>query len=236
MQSPPVDFESVKEKMNGIISTPPPLQYESNQAIDMGTTYGPSFVENPYNGQQSPNPQSTPGVKEEVIFVPTPVNQDYYDKLKQMSNKEEITHPRFLQSLNLDKSAIIDQSHLDLLRQQMENNSTHSKAFEDIVNSHTNDQNKIEKYIELQEKDYDQYFQALNHMEYNKVYNSLNQRDMDKLYSGMIQAENQIDYSKFYNPANTAFNSSNIKSGNSIDLPMSNSQEMSLFSGLYNRR
>ena len=191
------------------------------------------------------NPQFEQNLKEEVVYVPTPVNQEYFNLLKQQQNKKVISEPRFLQKFNIPQpAAIVDEQHIDTFMQHANSNNTiQAQAFSDVINSmgKGDDGSKIEKLIELQEKDYDSYFKQLNQMEYQKIYSSLNKNDMGNVYNQMIGMENQIDYSKYLSSGNGAnfmngFNmTQTTKPDIVIDLPNDKQQALDLFSGLYNQ-
>jgi hypothetical protein len=79
---------------------------------------------------------------------------------------------------------------------------TNVKQFEDIANS--NDPEKIKTFFNLQEGDYNKYFDTINKMEYQKIFKSLNPNDEQTIYNNM--ANSNIDYGSLLNNTSVMIN------------------------------
>lgn len=151
------------------------------------------------NGNSKMNGQ--PGrVQEEIVFVPTPVDENLYENMTKSGKHKIISNDFMLKQLNLQGSAkSVAIPSEDFSEEVLHNFGKYQK----IVDESKDNDDLAKKMIKLQEADYDAYFKKLNEIEYKKVFESINQKDMNPIYDQMIQAENNIDYSEFLNKNNT---------------------------------
>jgi hypothetical protein len=138
-------------------------------------------------------------IQDEYVFVPTPVDQNYYNQLKQQNDAYVINNPNFI-----DKGEVIVANDFanvfnNTIGNIVQNNV---KGLEDIAN--TRDPDKIQTFFNLQEADYNKYFDAINKMEYQKVFKSLNPVDEQTIYNKM--ANTNIDYGSLLNSTKIMIN------------------------------
>lgn len=188
------------ERYDKMIQAPPAMEEMKDQSAvrfvdpsilsnDPNVVFSPSGMQlaNQAMMGNNANPQLNPinnNPNEEIVYVPTPVDQEYFNKLKQ--GKENVfinqgfnANPNFLQLQAKNKN---------------DTTSIPQQSFESVVNSKGDDMQKMQDLISLQQKDYQKYFDQLNKMEYQKVYQSLNKNVEDKIYQDMVNSDNQINF------------------------------------------
>jgi hypothetical protein len=138
-------------------------------------------------------------IQDEYVLIPTPIDQNSYNQLKQDNNGYVINNPNFI-----DKNEVmLPNNYASLVNNTLGNlMQSNVKNFEEIANS--NDPNKIQTFFNLQESDYNKYFDAINKMEYEKIFKSLNHNDEQTIYNQM--ASTNIDYGNLLNSTNIMIN------------------------------
>jgi hypothetical protein len=135
-------------------------------------------------------------MQDEFVFVPTPVDQNYYNQLKQQNNAFVVNNPNFI-----DRNEVLLTNDFASFNNTVGNIIQNNvKNFEDIANS--NDPNKMQSFFNLQEADYSKYFDSINKMEYQKIFKGLNPVD-ENIYN---QIDANIDYGSLLNSTNMMIN------------------------------
>jgi hypothetical protein len=171
---------SLSQNYDQLIMTPPP--FENNQSRNYPT-----------------NDSTYKFMQDEYVFVPTPVDQNYYKQLKQQNDAYVINNPNFI-----DKGeVVVPNDFANVLNNTIGNIVQNNvNGLEDIAN--TRDPDKMQTFFNLQEADYNKYFDAINKMEYQKVFKSLNPMDEQTIYNKM--ANTNIDYGSLLNSTSVMIN------------------------------
>jgi hypothetical protein len=249
---PPVDEEIMKFNRFSQINEPKSPPFERNVLINPAMlSNDPDLINNmninmnniqqPYsNSNQNGNLQDN-NLQEQYVLVPTPVDQEYFNKLKTQPGKQVLQNeeaPLFLEkNLNSEQGQfLVDSKFVNLL-----NTTSQTQAFEEVLNSSSNNKKsaqfnneKIEKLISKQEKDYEKYFDEINKIEYQKVYQSLNNQDEGKIYQSIMKADEAIDYGKAFDQ-NLNISNLNYTSDLVINLPQNAKEMQATYNNLFQK-
>jgi len=197
------------------------------------------------------------GQQEELIYVPTPVDEETYKKMSSNPNLTNLAGlenssgwkgmsgnqlqmqmpPEFENEKNLsgsdyglsqDKFLFPTDMNLNLNITSQNPNSTEDQLTRSMIGS--------------QEKDYNKYFEQLNKIEYDKIFNKLKPDNQNKINEEMFKSDDNIDYAKIMaqnaevevllNKSLTVNANQQIKNLPMIDLPQDRIQFEKLVSKL----
>lgn len=267
------DMDPLYSKFNQMIATPP-----SFEQLQISQIYFPEGNNN-FNSMESSNKYqhngaydqsqgltsypSNPSSHEEFVFVPTPVDPEYYETMKKEKNNQMINLQNFANfqlsgdstsvinnsinnKLSIDSQPLLEPKFLDtnFLKTSTETNIIPGD-YENKSPGIDQYPGNIQKLINLQKKDYEKYFNTLNNLEYQKVYQNLNQ---NKLNEEMKIRDSLVDYNKVLNMdiSNLLKNKTqllNVKNFNEnlnstsliVDLPTNKMEVIDLYSKLYSK-
>jgi hypothetical protein len=227
------DMDPLYAKFNQIIVTPPSfeqLQISQNYLFD-GSNNLKGLDKINQNQNFMANVQSRghgvinsyPPSNEEFVFVPTPVDRVYFEKMKQDKNNQMINlqnFPNFLSSDNsadlinnlnsgINKISLSSQPFFEPKFLEKDFNSLNDKMHQSLLKTSEENNNinfksldpnqypdNIQKLINLQKHDYEKYFNTLNNIEYQKIYQSLNQNQINQ---EMKVGDSLVDYNQVLN-------------------------------------